>query len=177
MNSMKSKLASLAAVALLAAAGSSQAALVISSPVIAADTATNLDISWSWHLDTSFPGAYTSSPALNYWSAYVTAQKVGTVGTKYYLDVGADYSPSSSSFEFEAGIWQKGFGQMAYSSTDVISGRTYAVEIATDPSNSHKWDVHLTGVAPVPEPGEWALMLSGFGLIALMVRRRTANAS
>jgi len=32
-------------------------------------------------------------------------------------------------------------------------------------------------LAPVPEPGEWALMLSGFGLIALMVRRRTANAS
>ena len=29
----------------------------------------------------------------------------------------------------------------------------------------------------VAEPGEWALMLSGFGLIALMVRRRTANAS
>ena len=32
-------------------------------------------------------------------------------------------------------------------------------------------------LAPIPEPGEWALMLSGFGLIALMVRRRTANAS
>jgi len=32
-------------------------------------------------------------------------------------------------------------------------------------------------VTSIPEPGEWALMLSGFGLIALMVRRRTANAS
>ena len=172
MNSMKSQLASLAAVALLAFAGSSQAAAIITSPVIAADTATNLDISWSWYLDTSFSGPYTSSPALNFWSAYATAEKVGT---KYYLDVGADYSPSSASFEFEAGSWQKGFGQMAYISTDVISGRTYAVEIATNPNNSHVWDIHLTGVAPVPEPGEWALMLSGFGLIALMVRRRTGR--
>ena len=32
-------------------------------------------------------------------------------------------------------------------------------------------------LAPIPEPGEWALMLSGFGLIALMIRRRSANAS
>jgi hypothetical protein len=174
MNYLKSKLSSLAVVALLAFAGSSQAAANITSPLIAADSATNLDISWSWYLDNAPSGPATSSPVLNFWSAYVTAEKIGT---KYYLDVGADYSRSSSSFEFEAGIWQKGFGQMAYSSTDVISGRTYAVEIATDPSNSHKWDVHLTGVAPVPEPGEWALMLSGFGLIALMVRRRTANAS
>jgi hypothetical protein len=139
-----------------------------------ADSATNLDISWSWYIDNSPAGPVTSSPALNYWSAYVTGEKIGT---KYFLDVGAGYSPSSASFEFEAGIWQKNFGQMAYSSTEVISGRTYAVEIATNPNNSHVWDVHLTGVAPVPEPGEWALMLSGFGLIALMVRRRTANAS
>ncbi len=174
MNSLKSRLASLGAVALLAFAGSSQAAAIITSPVIAADSATNLDISWSWYIDNSPVGPVTSSPALTFWSAYVTGEKVGT---KYFLDVGANYSPSSASFEFEAGIWQKNFGQMAYSSTDVINGRTYAVEIATNPNNSHVWDVHLTGVAPVPEPGEWALMLSGFGLIALMVRRRTANAS
>ena len=41
---------------------------------------------------------------------------------------------------------------------------------------SYSGNANLT-VTAVPEPGEWALMLSGFGLIALMVRRRTANAS
>lgn len=29
-------------------------------------------------------------------------------------------------------------------------------------------------LAPVPEPGEWALMLSGIGLIGFMMRRRTS---
>lgn len=31
-------------------------------------------------------------------------------------------------------------------------------------------------LAPVPEPGEWALMLSGIGLIGFMLRRRSSNA-
>ena len=30
-------------------------------------------------------------------------------------------------------------------------------------------------LAPVPEPGEWALMMSGLGLIGFMVRRRTSR--
>ncbi len=29
-------------------------------------------------------------------------------------------------------------------------------------------------LSPIPEPGEWALMLSGLGLIGAMIRRRTA---
>ena len=93
------------------------------------------------------------------------------------MDVAADRIPLSAVFEYEAGNWQKGFGTMSFSTSDVISGRTYSLDIETNPSNSHVWNVHLTGVAPIPEPGEWALMLSGFGLIALMIRRRSANAS
>lgn len=30
-------------------------------------------------------------------------------------------------------------------------------------------------VTPVPEPGEWALMMSGLGLIGFMIRRRTSS--
>ena len=32
-------------------------------------------------------------------------------------------------------------------------------------------------LTPVPEPGEWALMMSGLGLIGFMVRRRTSRSA
>jgi hypothetical protein len=32
-------------------------------------------------------------------------------------------------------------------------------------------------VSPVPEPGEWAMMLAGFGLIGFMVKRRRHNSA
>lgn len=34
---------------------------------------------------------------------------------------------------------------------------------------------YAVSAAPVPEPGEWALMLSGLGLMGFMMRRRQSR--
>ena len=37
-------------------------------------------------------------------------------------------------------------------------------------------DVRISTTAPIPEPGTWALMLGGLGLVAAVGRRRLARA-
>ena len=77
MNLLKSKLGALAAVALLATAGSVQAGS-FSSVTVTTDTATNLDVSWVWNLDLATLAPETSLPSLDNWSASATGYKVGT---------------------------------------------------------------------------------------------------
>ncbi len=73
-----------------------------------------------------------------------------------------------------------GFGGLtgAVGASNLASGDYYFRVQGFVPGNggSYSGNANLV-LTPVPEPGEWALMLSGFGLIALMVRRRTAKAS
>jgi hypothetical protein len=176
MNTLKSK--AFAFLATVAIAGSVQAAS-FSTPVVTLDTATNLDVSWVWDLNQAvvLPGEF-SSPTLSNWSAAAYGWKQPLFGNSsiYAIDVLADKQVGNVSFEYEAGAFAVK-SPITYTNTATFGNRTYTLSVATDTNQANLWNIHLTGVAPIPEPGEWALMLSGFGLIALMVRRRTANAS
>jgi hypothetical protein len=176
MNLLKSKLGALAAVALLATAGSVQAGS-FTSYTMTTDTATNLDVSWVWDLSQASLAGDSSVASLSNWSAEAWGWKQALRSNNvYFIDVVADRFPGALTFEYEAGNFSSS-PAVSYSNSAVINGRTYTLSVATDANQANLWNIHLTGVAPIPEPGEWALMLSGFGLIALMVRRRTANAS
>lgn len=70
-------------------------------------------------------------------------------------------------------------GMMGYTGANGLASGNYFLEAkgwVIDPSvgGSYGGTANLV-LAPVPEPGEWALMLSGLGLIGFMVRRRTSG--
>ncbi|MRR49937.1 MAG: PEP-CTERM sorting domain-containing protein [Rhodocyclaceae bacterium] len=148
------------------------------STTVNTDTATNLDISWVWNWSAASFLGESSAPALNYWTADAFGWKQssprGAGGNVYVLDVAANHFPIGGvDYEYEAGAFSK-VANISFFDTATVNGRTYNLSIVTDPGNSSNWNVHLTGVAPVPEPGEWALMLSGIGLIGFMIRRRAS---
>jgi len=60
--------------------------------------------------------------------------------------------------------------------TDQLNG-SYTLHLFGVSNDSGKYFGAITLAAPIPEPGEWALMMSGLGLIGFMVRRRTSSGS
>lgn len=74
-----------------------------------------------------------------------------------------------------------GMGVMAYSGTFNISNGQFALYVdgsyPTFPGMEdarYVWDVHGTvaNLAPVPEPGTYAMLLAGLGMVGFMARRR-----
>ncbi len=82
---------------------------------------------------------------------------VATAGTSYWLSVVPDLN-----FPPQWG-WAQGTGGDGGSYQDFLGGRG---KLNADLAFS------LTGTAGVPEPSAWAMMLAGFGLLGLALRRR-----
>lgn len=157
------------------AISSAQAASSFSSPVVTADTATNLDVSWTWDLS-KVANYYTfdtsAAPLLN-WSAEVQGWKQSLRSSSVYvIDVVADKVPGAMSFEYEAGTFANGSSNPLFHDTALVNGRAYDLFISRDSANQSLWNVHLTGVAPVPEAETYAMLLAGLGLMGGIARRR-----
>ena len=60
--------------------------------------------------------------------------------------------------------------------TSQLDSVSYTLRLSGVTSGPGSYNGSIT-VSPVPEPGEWALMMSGLGLIGFMVRRRTSSGS
>ena len=140
---------------------------VLAAPV---DTATRLDISWNWDSSQATGLTDTSTPTLTNW----TAKATGVLLDDYYL-MKVFAGSGSSPFEYKSSTGTDA-NILSVHDTKTIGTHTYTLDISKAASSSI-WNAHLTGVAPVPEPGEWALMMSGLGLIGFMVRRRTSSGS
>jgi hypothetical protein len=86
--------------------------------------------------------------------------------TGYTLSGGSLTSPVTHTFS--------GALPTTFSFTEPYLGvGNYLLQVSgTSPSSSTYWG-GLVNAAPVPEPGEWALMLSGLGMLGFMIRRRT----
>ncbi len=167
MKLLKSKFKPLVLVALLSMIGSVQAAS-FSSLTVGADTATNLDVSWSWNTLQASTTGETFQPTLSHWTAKATGVDLSDF---YVMKVYAGFS--NDPFEFKSTTGTD--AEVLFSHvTKTFGTHTYNLDVSKA-AGSGTWNAHLTGVAPIPEPGEWALMLSGLGLIGFMVRRRTAD--
>jgi hypothetical protein len=67
-------------------------------------------------------------------------------------------TPNASSFSFTGSSLAAGIYHLNVSGTASGYGGGYAVSLMA---------------APVPEPGEWAMMLAGLGIVGIMARRRS----
>jgi hypothetical protein len=151
-------------IAMTAGIGQVNATLIAS---VNADSDTNLDVSWVWDGVTS-----SSQPDLVYWDVTLSAGSgsgydfafttVSPVGSTYSFNGALAALTTANTFSTS---FKDSIGSIDYLFTG--SGRT-----------DGGWDLQLTAMAaPVPEPGELALMLSGLGLMGYMARRRQNRAA
>ncbi len=119
------------------------------------------------------------------WTFSIASSSNGSYDTDYLFAVSRKGSLVSDITGYDVSLWQSSGVQVNATETPdglfgsaLIGAGSYYLKVAgtgAGSSGGSYWGTMT--VTAVPEPGEWALMLSGFGLIALMVRRRTANAS
>ncbi|MBI4754091.1 MAG: PEP-CTERM sorting domain-containing protein [Betaproteobacteria bacterium] len=68
--------------------------------------------------------------------------------------------------------WDWPAGTYSFSAFGLTAGQTYKIRVRGTPIAADGWyQFHAT---PAPEPHEWALMLAGLGMLALVARRRRA---
>ncbi|WIM06106.1 MAG: PEP-CTERM sorting domain-containing protein [Candidatus Nitricoxidivorans perseverans] len=114
------------------------------------------------------------------------------MGHLFYVDLGGSFgSPISTSVDPDLSKFQNikdGVGTLSggyyWSSTEysVFPG-LMAWNFDMGSGNQQDWSLKSNAYyawavrdgAPIPEPGEWALMLSGLGLVGFMARRRAAR--
>jgi len=70
---------------------------------------------------------------------------------------------------------QDALGIGAFSATSEVHTLTPNVQYSLFVSGRGTGDGYTVTVTPVPEPGEWAMMLSGLALLGLIARRRTSR--
>jgi hypothetical protein len=131
----------------------------------------------------SFENYTLIGPIDDRWTFNVASSSTGTYDTDYMLAFTAKGKVFANINNYDVSLWNASNVQVATTETPdglfgsaLISAGSYYLKVAgtgVGQAGGNYWGT-LT-VSPVPEPGEWALMLSGLGLIGFMVRRRTAD--
>ncbi|MBY0579074.1 MAG: PEPxxWA-CTERM sorting domain-containing protein [Burkholderiales bacterium] len=152
----------------------------------AADFTASLPGAIDWFGAQAFVGYLNSSRYLgqNTWSlpaanpVVASAGQLGSLFTSLGGVVGASITTThNSSYSLFTNVQDSAY----WHATEFATGPSLAWGISSfgfqipypKAVNFYTW-VMLPGnmVAPVPEPGEWAMMLAGFGLIGVIARRR-----
>lgn len=156
-------------------------------------------LNWSeeWYLATSEDFSTTYQNTSNFPSGYIAAHNAGgalTVSVTSATDIvlnsaqfrGWDYFDSAVYFTARAvivdgfldgnfvGTWSTALTPGSWTSLS-FGGTTVDSFVITSTGNDHNWlmDDLVLGVAAVPEPSTWAMMILGFAGVGFMTYRRS----
>jgi len=194
---LRSLIASCAAAALLSFAGAAQATLIVynftlsgaaegnASPGVGAATIAFDTVAHTMAVNTSFSGL-TSPSAIAHIHCCTVAPGFGTAGVATQLPsfvgfpTGVTSGTYSNTFDLTlASSWNPAF-------VSANGGTTAGAEAALlngSAAGQSYLNIHTVAfpageirgfLAPAPEPGAWGLMIMGFGLAGLTLRRRRA---
>lgn len=171
---MNIKQVAAAVVIALGFSGAAHATSSFNSMTVTTDTATNLDVSWVWDWTKATTGGEYSDISSTNWLAsawgYLTSSRRG--GNKYVLDIAAGQA-SIGSYEYDASASTTSPSGVLFHDSTSSNGKTYTLDIVSDPNHSNIWNAHM--VASVPEPESYAMFLAGLGLMGVIARRRRTH--
>lgn len=105
----------------------------------------------------SFPIDFGAAGALTIPAVSFTGFKLTSASGGFFSQTGTDFSI--------------GDGTFSYSITGLEAG-DYMFELKGKTNGSYGIGAYGLAALAVPEPGEWAMMLAGLGMVGAMVRRR-----
>jgi hypothetical protein len=151
-----------------------------SNVVVNKDSATALDVLWTWDWSGAPKGinnADLSTPSLTFWSAEASGYRdeSNRTGKKtYFLNVTA--GPAIFGYEYDSGLTTGKPNQVtSFYDSATIGGRTYTLSI-TQGASANSLSANLVATAPVPEPESYAMFLAGLGLVGVITTRRRRGA-
>jgi MYXO-CTERM domain-containing protein len=105
--------------------------------------------------------------------AGIDGSVTGDMQASFKFGVGAAGSPVWAFSTPLSVVPQDALGNFSISALvpTLAAGSTYWIEISGSASQA-TYTLTLTPTAPVPEPDPWAMLLSGFGLLGAIARRR-----
>lgn len=149
---------------------------------------------WTQFGDTGFTGVagyFLTNPSDGSYQSYFgpvgstggIVQSLSTVAGGTYeisFDMRADaggqlFEASFGSATLLSGSFSSGVGYTTYNYTVQATGASTDLRFATQhlPSYYQLDNVIVSSVASVPEPGTWAMLIAGFGMVGFASRRRT----
>jgi hypothetical protein len=127
-----------------------------------------VSVGYSW-IDLVYPGSGNSGPHTNLLNK--VSYSLNTTGNTFTSFTSLNTVPSQSPATLSLGTLASGTYYLDIKGTWAKPDRLSENSYLTKPSISFYGTPTIT--AAVPEPGEWAMMLAGLGMMGFVVRRRT----